>query len=81
LHVNPRLPAKALLVVHNPLAVAVQRRIEVDFTYAALGPVATMRPCGPGADGAASEVRIDARGRGTVPLSLPPRGFAAFEFR
>ena len=79
LHVNPRLPTKALLVAYNPLPVAVQRTLVVDLTCAGLGAAATMQPVSPGA--AAAPVSLDARGRAPGALSIPARGFAAVEFR
>jgi hypothetical protein len=85
LHVNPALPTKALLVVHNPLAEPVQRTLALELRLAGLGGTVTARACTPKADGQASEspseLSVDGRGFARFTVALPAHGFAAFEFR
>jgi hypothetical protein len=77
LHVDPRGAVKALLVAYNPLAVAVDRTLDVDLTYAGLAGHTSVR----GPDGEPREFAIDGRGRARVPIAIAARGFAWREFR
>lgn len=76
LHVNPRLADRAMLVVHNPLAVALQRTIEVDLTLAGLSASATIEQ--------GTTVRVaalDARNRLRVNVAVRAGGFEYVLFR
>lgn len=82
LHVDPRLPVKAMLVVHNPLPTAVQRTLALPLGQAGLAGKAMALACGPGAGTTAPvEAPIDGRGFAAFPVTLPPRGFLAVAFR
>jgi len=74
LHVNPHLPQKGLLVVHNPLEVDVQRTLSVDLYYTGLTGLARVREQG----GEAKELRLDRRFRIELPVTVPARGWNWF---
>ncbi len=75
-HVNPGLEERGMLVVYNPLGVAVKRVIGVDLYYTGLVGRAVMR----GADGKAKEVVLDGRGRASVEVEVAARSMGWYVF-
>lgn len=70
LHVAPWLPTPALLVVHNPLAVAVERELVVDASLA--GPIRSVQFAG---EGPTEAVVVDGAGTVRLRVAVPACGF------
>lgn len=69
-HVNHRLPERALAVFHNPLKVAVTRKIRLPLYYTGLVDRARVR----GVDDATQTIRLDGQGQGIVDVTVPAKG-------
>ena len=74
LHVNPRLDARGMLVVFNPLPRAVRRTLTVNLYYTGLRKLASVRPEG----GDAQPYKLDRAYRVRIPVEVPPRGMRWF---
>jgi len=70
LHVNPRLKARGLAVIHNPCDHAVTRELRLPLYYTGLKSVATIRE----RQGQGIQYELDRGYRVTIPLSIPARG-------
>ncbi|MEZ6037006.1 MAG: alpha-galactosidase [Planctomycetota bacterium] len=70
LHVDPRGPEPAMLVVFNPTGEARQKAIPLDLYYAGLEG----RVVATGADGAAHELQLDRFSRGRLEVEVPASG-------
>jgi hypothetical protein len=84
LHVDPRGATKALLAVHNPLAVAAERTLVVDARLAGIAPgqAVALRDVTPGGgEPPALRVQAAADGRVLAPVRVPARGFRAYTLR
>jgi hypothetical protein len=78
-HVNPRLPERALLAAWNPRPEPVARAIPLDLYYAGLGAedeVVVRFGEGSGPAGPARRLAVDAHGRAEIDLTIPAGGFA-----
>jgi hypothetical protein len=84
LHVDARGATKALLAVHNPLDVDVERTLRVDLRLAGVAPggEASVRDDSPDA-GESWPVRavVGADGRAAIAVRVPARGFRAYAIR
>jgi hypothetical protein len=75
-HVNPELPEKAMLIVHNPLNHGVERTLELDLSLAGL-----TTSCRASANGAAPATITPSKGgRFGISVSIPARGMAWVTF-
>lgn len=77
LHANARAAEKAMLVVWNPTAAELVRRVPLDLTFAGLSERAMVV----GEDGRTREVRLDRRGRTELEVRVPAGGCVWFVFR
>lgn len=68
--VNPRLPTRALTMIHNPLDAAVERDVVLPLYYAGLERTAAIRE----QEGPARTIQLDSRHRAIVRVSIPARG-------
>lgn len=69
-HVNHRLPERGLAVFHNPLDVALTRKIRLPLYYTGLSERASVRS----ADGASQTIPLNGQGQGIVDVTVPARG-------
>ncbi|QDT73121.1 alpha-galactosidase [Lacipirellula limnantheis] len=69
-HVNHRLPERGLAVFHNPLEVALTRKIRLPLYYTGLVDRARVR----GVDDATQTIRLDGQGQGIVDVTVPAKG-------
>ncbi|MCG3122254.1 MAG: hypothetical protein GIKADHBN_00635 [Phycisphaerales bacterium] len=76
LHVNPALATPGMLVVYNPSEQAVSVDLPVNVYYTGLRTQARVR----GAAGNAITVPVDPRGLAMIPVTVPARGVAWYEF-
>lgn len=79
LHVNPRLPERALLAAWNPLPVSVHRALRVNLHYAGLPraeEVGVRCGVGPQPAGPRRLLAVDAHGAAVIELDVPAGGFA-----
>lgn len=76
LHVNPRAPERAMLVVNNPLAEGVTRTIRLDLHYAGLAGRASVTPM----QGAAGTMDVAPDGSADFEVHVPPHGMAWWVF-
>lgn len=76
LHVNPKLPEKALLAVFNPSASPAHEVIVVPLHYAGLDGKATVRE----RDGAPRELVLDGEEQVELPVAVLPRSATWFVF-
>jgi hypothetical protein len=72
LHVNPRLPERALAMLYNPLGAEIERRIFLPVRYAGLAGQARVRR----ADGRTETLPVAADRTVSVNVRIPPRGHA-----
>lgn len=77
LHANPGSELPGMLVVHNPLRVAVQRNLELDLYYTGIEG----RALAIGANGEHTSVTLDPQGRTGLEVSVPARGSAWYRIR
>lgn len=69
-HVNPRLPEKALAAIYNPLDEPATRTLRLPLYYTGLTTTARIRQ----EDGEQREFPLDRAGRATVDVTVPARG-------
>jgi len=67
-HVNPNLPEKALVMIHNPLTVEARREVVLPLYYTGLTGSARIAE----QTGRPKKYRLDAQGRAVVPVTIPP---------
>ncbi|MFN7339650.1 MAG: hypothetical protein ACK5VI_01030 [Opitutia bacterium] len=77
-HVNPKLPERAMLVAFNPTAKPMTREILVPLHYAGLSETCVAQL---GEDGPRQTLRLDAQRRARVQVTLPAEGFVWMVFR
>ncbi|MFO0898719.1 MAG: hypothetical protein U0836_14945 [Pirellulales bacterium] len=70
LAVNPKLPTRALAMIHNPLDEPVERTVTLPLYYAGLEGAALVSE----QDGASQRYELDAQRRAHVPVKIPARG-------
>ncbi len=70
LAVNPKLPTRALAMIHNPLDEPVERTVTLPLYYAGLEGAALVSE----QDGAFQRYELDAQRRAHVPVKIPARG-------
>lgn len=70
LHVNPRLKARALAMIHNPLNVAVEREVVLPLYYTGLTNAALVHE----QDGPSKRYELDRAHRIHVPVKISPHG-------
>jgi hypothetical protein len=76
LHVNPALKTPAMLIVHNPLEQQAVRTLTVDLSLSGLHEHVTMTD----AKGVNTPLTLDGRGRASVPVKIPARSMAWYQF-
>lgn len=69
-HVNPRLPERALATIHNPLPVEAEREVVLPLYYSGLNRKALIRE----KDGEAVVYALDDQCRAFVPVKIPAHG-------
>ncbi|MEC7584943.1 MAG: alpha-galactosidase [Planctomycetota bacterium] len=77
LHANPTLEQPGMLVVYNPTDAEVTASLPLDLYYTGLaGDIEVTRD-----GGGPQQLRLDARGRTTLPVVMAPQAVAGFVFR
>ena len=70
LHVNPRLKARALVMIHNPLTVVAEREVTLPLYYTGLTDAALVRE----QDGKPKRYKLDRAFTARVPVKVPASG-------
>jgi len=71
MHVNPTLKEKAMVLIFNPLNVAIERQITLPLYYSGLAGSASIREM----QGKISTCKLNAKSEAKVTVKLPPQGF------